>query len=28
MQDTPDIAGEGYEYDFISLYTGYSILVE
>jgi len=27
MQDTVDITGAGYEYDFIWLYTGYSILV-
>jgi len=28
MQDTLDITGAGYEYDFISLYTGYSILLQ
>jgi len=27
MQDTLDTTGTGYEYDFIWLYTGYSILV-
>jgi len=27
MQDTLDVTGAGYEYDFIWLYTGYSILV-
>jgi len=26
MQDTLDITGAGYEYDFIWLYTGYSVL--
>jgi len=28
MQDTLNITGAGYEYDFIWLYTGYSILVQ
>jgi len=28
MQDTLDIAGAGYEYGFILLYTGYFILVQ
>jgi len=28
MQDTPDITGKDYEYDFILLNTGYSILVQ
>jgi len=28
MQDTLDITGAGYEYDFMWLYTSYSILVE
>jgi len=28
MQDTLDITGMGYEYDFIRLYIGYSILVQ
>jgi len=28
MQDTLDITGAGYEYYFIWLYTGYSILVQ
>ena len=28
MQDTLDSTGAGYEYDFIWLYTGYSILVQ
>jgi len=28
MQDTLGITGAGYEYDFIWLYTGYSILVQ
>jgi len=27
MQDTLDITGTGYEYDFIWLYTNYYILV-
>jgi len=27
MQDTLDVTGAGYEYDFILLYTGYSTLV-
>jgi len=27
MQDTLDITGAGYEYDFIRLYTGYSIFL-
>ena len=27
MQDTLDITGAGYEFDFIWLYTDYSILV-
>ena len=28
MQDTLDITGADYEYDFILLYTGYSVLVQ
>jgi len=28
MQDTLDITGAGKEYDFVWLYTGYSILVQ
>jgi len=28
MQDTLDITGAGDEYDFVWLYTGYSILVQ
>jgi len=27
MQDTLDITGAGYRWDFIWLYTGYSVLV-
>jgi len=27
MQNTLDVTGTGYEYDFICLYTGYSVLV-
>jgi len=28
MQDTLDITGAGYRWDFIWLYTGYSVLVQ
>jgi len=28
IKDTLDITGASYEYDFIRLYTGYSILVQ
>jgi len=27
MQDTLDVTSAGYEYDFMWLYTGYSVLV-